>query len=42
MQLLREKKLSKKQVDKLVADANAEQIAQQQAKSEGRNLKVEI
>ncbi|OIP81188.1 MAG: 3'-5' exonuclease [Porphyromonadaceae bacterium CG2_30_38_12] len=31
MQLLREDKLSKKQVDKLVADANAAQIAYQQA-----------
>lgn len=40
MQLLREKKLSKKQIEKLVADANAEQVAQQQAaallKAEGR------
>ncbi len=33
MQLLREKKLPKKQVDKLIADANAEQIALQQAKA---------
>jgi len=33
MQLLREKKLPKKQVEKLIADANAEQIALQQAKA---------
>lgn len=31
MQLLREEKLDKKQIDKLVANANAEQVAQQQA-----------
>ena len=31
MQLLREKKLSKKQVEQLVAEANAAQVAQQQA-----------
>jgi len=31
MQLIRETKLSKKQVEKLLADANAEQVARQQA-----------
>jgi ribonuclease D len=31
MQLIRETKLSKKQVEKLLADANAEQVAKQQA-----------
>lgn len=41
MQLIHEQKLSKKEVDKLVADANAAQIAQQQAtailKAEAKN-----